>query len=906
MILLIKQASKLIAGSILIITNFCCLQAAIIKGNVIDSNTHESVTNAGVFIDKNINVAVTGLSGGYIFTNLKPGNYVINAKSAGYENSIPQQLIIKSESDTIKYNIYIKPKTTSIDEVKVLGQLNKETNQSARNDERLASNVINIVSAKTIESLPDQNVADVMQRVSGISMTKNSSGGNSNMVIRGMPSRYNSTLVDGVVMPSTSSSGRSVSLEMFGSELVGRIEVVKALTPDLEGDAIGGTVNVKMKQAPDTPFIKIQAGTGYNQYYLNHDFLTFDNSTVAAKDFNERYGLNYVPKVSEFPRKNLIVDDKKAIPDMNLGISGGRRFFDNKFGIMAAASVQSSSLANTYDYTDYSADPFTNKPDPNYWEHQVYSKDQKRYGGYTKMDYQFNTRNQLSIYSSFFQINELRVREFADHQAENGGAFYRPIETQTETDNSGISCTSIKGEHKLLDNLDIDWTVLYAAANSTSPDFASIELQKSGSQPPTLNYSNPVVRNWQWDIDQNKSAYLNINYKPTLFEHLFEFKAGGMVRSKYRKNYSNNYVFEPSPDFANYTNPNLLTVPLRTLSDQQSKGNAIDNPGNYRAWENIQAVYGLVNTTFGKLQILTGARIEFSYMTNQHNQNNVQFPVTGTTLQYYDVLPSLHLTYKFTEKQNLRFAAYQAINRQGYTEVIPYSDPRAGAQSGNPKLQHAYANCLDLRYEIYPQNEEVFTAGIFYKQLNNAIEELISGGSDSKSFQNVALCTNYGLELVAMKSFGNFEISANYTSTHSAIDVPKHFNVVKKDQYNNDSVATITRTETRTLAGQSPNLINLNMSYRNAQFGFKYSIAYTMQGYNLVSPSDSYGKDIYQSNYNNLGLTFEKNFLKKLVVVVKVSNLLNSPVVRYIKDDKTIVEKSYNYQSYFIGLKLTI
>ena len=79
-----------------------------------------------------------------------------------------------------------------------------------------------------------------------------------------------------------------------------------------------------------------------------------------------------------------------------------------------------------------------------------------------------------------------------------------------------------------------------------------------------------------------------------------------------------------------------------------------------------------------------------------------------------------------------------------------------------------------------------------------------------------------------------------------------------------------------------------------------------MQGYNLVTPSDTYEKDIYQTNYNNLGLTIDKRIGKRFFIIAKISNLLNSPVVRYIKDDGSLVEKSYNYQSYFIGLKFNL
>ncbi len=878
------------------------LNAATIEGRVIDSYNHAGVAGATVFFDNQNNYAITDAQGIFKFSDLPVGEYSIRAKSIDYHDSYSQTLIIKTINDHISFDIYLKPNTVSMQAVQITGNANKETDVSARATEKNALNVVNVISAKAIESLPDLNVADIMQRVSGVSMVKNNFGSNSQIVIRGMPSRYNSTLVDGVVMPSTSSSGRSVSLDMFGSDLVGRIEVIKSLTPDLEGDAIGGTVNIKMKQAPDSAFFKVQVGSGYNQYYFDHSFLTFNHSTVASKDFSERFGPDYLADASAFPRQNLIVKSEKALPDIALNLSAGRRFFDKKLGAMFALSAQNTAMANTYNYTDYTPDPNSNKSLANYWENEVYSKNQKRYGAYVKLDYQFNSRNQISLFSSLFQLNELRVREYADKQAENGGSNVRPIETQTETDNSGIFCTTLKGEHKLKDNLDIDWTLLYAAANSTSPDFASIEEAKLGNQPPTLNYSKPVIRNWQWDIDQNKSAYLNINYKPTIFDHIYTFKVGGMVRSKYRKNYANEYFFD-SQNAGQYPNPDLLTVPLTNdQNDQQKKGNAFLNPGNYRAWEDVDAVFGMVNTTFGKIQFLIGARVEFTYMTNQHNQNNLQIPVASSTLKYYDILPSLNLTYKLTEKQNLRFSVYQAINRQDYTEVIPYADPRAGAQSGNPNLQHAYANCFDMRYELYPHPEEVFTGGVFYKKINNAIEDIVSSGSENTSFQNIAVCTNYGLELVAMKYFGNIGFSANYTYTHSEVNVPKHYFVIKNDVYD----TTITRTETRTLVGQSPNLFNISASYRNARWGFKSSITYTMQGFNLVSPSASYGKDIYQANYHNLGFTIEQKIAKRLFASIKASNILNSPIARYIKDDKTQVEKAYNYQSYYFGLKISI
>jgi hypothetical protein len=880
--------------------------SAVIKGRISDNSSGKELDGSTVYIKELKRGVLSEKDGSYIFKNVPQGIYTIICSYVSYQQ-IEKKISVR-ENEVLIVNFKLTQKNTELGEVIIASHSNKSTDASARKIERESGQVMNVLSAKTIESLPDLNVADVMQRISGVSMLKNSSGSNTQVVIRGMPPRYNNAMMNGIAMPSAG-SGKSVSFDMFGSELVGRLEVIKALTPDQEGDGIGGTVNMEMKEAPAASFFKIQASTGYNQYYFNHDFLTFDSKSVMKKDFYENRGAEYVPSLTDFSRKNLVIKSKKAIPDLDGSISFGKRFFNDKLGIMVSASAQNKYVASTYNSIGYNNDAYNNVS-ISQWEHQTYCKDQKRIGGYMKLDYEFNPKHQLTFYNSFFQMNEIRARAVVDTTNEDNrtgpGTGTVHLSNQTITDISNIGTSMLKGKHIFSNSFDLDWTIVYTVANGNSPDYASVALVQTiatpGSNPPTyLNYSNCITRLYQWDIDEDKSAYLNLNYRTTLFKHQFEFKAGGMGRMKFRKNYANEYNFNAAPDNYLYPNPDILTVPISTKNDQQLQGNALNNPGNYRAWEDIQAVYGMVKTNIGKLYILGGARVEFTYMANEHNQMDIQQPLAHARFSYYDLLPSLHLNYKFSEKQNLRASVYQAINRPNYTEVIPYSDIRPGGSSGNPNLQHSFGTCYDLRYEIYPQREEVFTAGLFYKSLQNAIEEFINPGNDSRSLKNVAHCTNYGFELVGIKYFGNFGINTNYTFTHSEINNPKHYNVTDAS----GAVTTITRNEVRPLVGQSPHLVNVGLTYRNEANGYKCSIAYTMQGKRIINVSDSYGKDIYEKNYHNLGVTIEKSITKKLVILAKASNLLNYPIERVTKDGY-FIEKLNNYQSYFIGLKLTI
>src|SRR5664280_2301944 len=256
--------------------------AAVIKGRVTDSETHKPVAGAAVSIIGTNMITVSDAMGNYIFNTLKPGTYSIIVSCMGYKNSAPVSNTIGAADANITIDFNLDRSVIQMNEVVVTGTQNKETNSSARSDERISPNVVSIISAKTIESLPDLNVANVLQRVSGVSMMKNSSGNNTQLVIRGMAPRYNSTLVNGTVVPTTSGSTRAVSMDIFPSVFVGRIEVTKALTPDMEASGLGGLANIVMKNAPDTAILYVDLSTGYNQYLINHKFSTFDYGVVLS------------------------------------------------------------------------------------------------------------------------------------------------------------------------------------------------------------------------------------------------------------------------------------------------------------------------------------------------------------------------------------------------------------------------------------------------------------------------------------------------------------------------------------------------------------------------------------------------------------------------------------------------
>jgi outer membrane receptor protein involved in Fe transport len=881
---------------------------AIIKGRITDSETHKPVSGAVVSIEGTKIITVSDVNGNYSFNSLQPGTYILIGSCMGFKNSDPKSINLSTSdaSETIDFNL--NPSVVQMKEVVVTSSQNKETNSSARHDERVSSNIVSIISAKTIEALPDLTVANVLQRVSGVSMMKNSSGNNTQLVIRGMSPRYNSTLVNGTIVPTTSGSTRAVPMDIFPSVFVGRIEVTKALTPDMEASGLGGLANIVMKNAPDTAILSIDMATGYNQYLLNHKFSTFNYKVVNLKNPAQLHGADYLTSASDFPTANLVLKQVQAPPDHNATVSYGNRFFNKKLGLLISASIQTTYQTTINNYLGTALNPNTNNLDTTSWNRVELYNQINRKGLVVRLDYSFNDNNRLSFSNNYFSMDEIRARHEQDTTSDiNKGRLY--FGDFTNMDKSSLENAVMHGNHFLSDILSVDWSAGYSVAGSQSPDYVSVnynQVIQPGIQPEYLNYRDAVDRIWQWNNQNEKSVYINVNYKPWIAGHLFEFKSGVMGRDKHLMNNENDY----QKDFtttSNYPYPDVITIfkqnLLTWLNDQQLQGDAVYNSANFKAHEDIGAAYVMIRTSIGKLQLLTGVRFEITSQSNTHNGlDHGQKVLLSASQKYSDFLPSLHLNYQINDKHNMRFSVYEAINRPNISETVPYTSRSAnGNSSGNPDLKHTTGTCFDARYEFYPEREEVLSAGVFYKYLKNPIEEQVNGNND-RSITNAVKCTNYGFELVTIKYLGNIGISANYTYTKSSILQPKNWN---DPTANNGLGATLSKIEDRPLAGQSPHLINISLLYRNNGIGLTGQITYTMQGKNLININSNYGLDGYQLAYNDLGASLEKRIFKNGYIYLKGANLLNESV-RFQTKNGINTRTLSSQKSFLIGLKFNL
>ncbi len=308
-----------------------------IRGTVLDAITGEPMIGATVVLKENNLKQLVRLDGTFMFKNVKPGAYHLEITFTNFTRFEQQINHIATENTLIAAQLL--PSSANLSEVTVTAG---KSEKNIRLLEKNSNQLVNIVSAKTIQLLPDITVANVLQRISGVVIEKTSSGEGRYPIIRGMEKRYINTLVNGVKIPSPDNKNRFIPLDLFPSELLERLEVSKSLTPSMEGDAIGGTINLVMKDAPVNKLLQINFSTGYNNIFASQPFLKFDKGTINKQSPNQINGPAYAANVSEFSVGHLHYKETNNPVNTTFGVSVGNRFGkDKKIGVIASASYQS-------------------------------------------------------------------------------------------------------------------------------------------------------------------------------------------------------------------------------------------------------------------------------------------------------------------------------------------------------------------------------------------------------------------------------------------------------------------------------------------------------------------------------------------------------------------------------------
>jgi len=420
--------------------------------------------------------------------------------------------------------------------------------------QRAASLIVEIIPEEAIQRTPDLTVADVTRRVNGLSVTTDNSGQADRTIIRGMDPKYNYTLVNGIKIPSPGDRSRYIPLSLFPADLVQRVEVYKNLDPAMEGDAIGGVVNLVLRNAPEQPLFKVRLATGYDQTFFDQSYLSFDQHVIRQRSPYELYGPDYSATGSDFSKANLSFRNIRPAPDGLGSVTWGQRFAGSRVGVLLAADYQNIRRGVPDDFIPQNNEPqLNNTPGLTDFYHNQYSATLIREGLHSKLDYVIDPHNSIAFYQFYASEQDIESRYRVDTSLSQGrtvpGTGRITISDRSREHLQHIYSGTLQGDHRWggarpegSGELRLRWSSAWSVATGLYPDWAELSAGTARIQQPngTIVQSplllDPLTRIWLRNRERDWSNYLYLDYQRRVGTHTLALGAGGLFREKDRTN----------------------------------------------------------------------------------------------------------------------------------------------------------------------------------------------------------------------------------------------------------------------------------------------------------------------------------------------------------------------------------
>ena len=240
--------------------NAIAQETGLISGTVSSAVDGMTLPGAVLKLDKFNRYTVSGYNGYYEFLNVPAGEYTVEVEYLGFQTTTLPATVTPQGNTVLNFSL--AEGSQEIDAVVVMGDMMRGQ-AKALNQQKTNANITNMISADQVGRFPDSNIGDALKRVSGITM-QNDQGEARNIIVRGLASELNSVTLNGNRIPSAEGDNRKVQMDLIPSDMVQTIAVNKTLTPDMDADAIGGSVNLITRAASGGQRISLTLSGGYN------------------------------------------------------------------------------------------------------------------------------------------------------------------------------------------------------------------------------------------------------------------------------------------------------------------------------------------------------------------------------------------------------------------------------------------------------------------------------------------------------------------------------------------------------------------------------------------------------------------------------------------------------------------
>lgn len=880
--------------------------------------------------------ATTDLNGNFTLNARATGKIKILVTYIGHESRAIELDVKKGITDA---GIILLEPGSQVKEVLVKGTM-APSQLKALNIKKNSLAIMDVIAADAIGKLPDRNAAEAVQRVQGVAVARYHGEADA-ATVRGTPFAWTSILFNGNRLPSANVMGsRNSVLDAVPSEMIQYVQVAKAITPDMEGDAIGGSINFITRTSPAKRQLNVSAAAGYNTFSKDG---TYNGSIVY-----------------------------------------GDRFFKNKLGVMVAAAIwnrQWGTDAFDVTYNTGLAD-VKQKNSISTVMLKRYMGKRQTYGANLGLDYTFNAGNKIFLRGLMDKFNDIRpvYESYIDYNNSQYQYNYRYSHYQTV-----LNGAELGGEHQLSPKVKIDWTL----SNYYTKYFLETPPTNSNKGLPIStfrqkinggfsNLSSDGKRYWSFDSpdgkggapgafdpglrdksevmdasklllqqlviaqldtrEEDKTAQLNFRYNLNSKVHL---KAGVKYRHKDRSGmYGSSIVYLAGASLGIPQSPALVPLSQLQRTDFPMRGGffkgldgnydayAINpltkqqlfdlldtatlrkngfmnvtsktNPTNiYNGTEEVTAGYAMAEIDASeKFKIVAGVRNEYTTFTLHGTKavtagtpSTVTLSPVSVNNTYNALLPMVHLKYSINPQANVRAAYTRTFVRPNFSDLTPgesvdNTKNPITITKGNMDLKPTFANNFDLMGEYYFRNIGLLSGGVFYKKIRNVI--FSNRVNYQQEGQNYTLTQAQNLSdawLLGMEAGINKRLDF-LPGLLSGLGVELNYTFI-------NSEVKPTGTYTTTLPNQSKHLFNSILFYERT--GVMVRLAGNYRGASIESINQQLGRDFF--TYTDKNFTVDAsatvNITASIRAFVELNNLTNEPLKVYMGNRNRVVSNEW-------------
>ncbi len=927
-------------------------QPGTLTGSVVDSKNGEQLIGANLLLEGTNIGAATDLDGKFIIKNIAAGSYNLIVSMIGYTKVTVAGIVIKP-NEILETNISLSPEAYQTEEVIISAKLILNNENSLLKFRQKSNSVSDAISSELISRMGSGNAADAMTKVTGISVVSGKY-----IYVRGLGDRYSSTQLNGTELPSADPDKKSFNLDLFPANILDNITTIKSFTPDKPGSFSGGIVDISTKKYPDKFTLNFSSSSSFNSLTtFNSEFLTYSGGSkdwLGYDDGKRSLPAFFVDPESKLPSPNssrrnselayqLDAFTKSFNPEMSpisksapvnqsysFSIGDQYLLFNKPLGFTASFSYN-----RNYNYYDGGAvgrwelsGKYKDAASLNNYMYLSDSKgvDEVLMGGIVNLAFKAHPNHDISLKALYTRSGESTARfqegEW-DYQLGEGPVYQTRSLLYTERN---LYTYQLNGEHffSALGNLNAQWIASFSSTQQNEPDlrFFSNDYQveaESGERIYSININsyNAPTRFFRKLSEENKIFNLDLSLPFYQWNGLKgKFKFGGayqkIARSFTERRFelrSSNAVY--SGDIKNYF------VDQAGIIDSSNNRylfgtyvfDASASRNNYTGDQKISAGYLMFELpVLENVKFISGARYEMTDMTVESADTNQRKGI----LDNNDLLPSAALIYQLQENMNLRASYGKTLARPNFREMAPFRSFEFLGDFqfvGVPDLKRTLIDNFDLRWEWFERPGELYAVSAFYKNFQNPIERTLDPTTEVISYQNVERGSIYGAEFEIRKrldvlhnSLSDFIFNVNFSLIRSKVDIPK--DEYEVNIFPQDSSAS----KTRPLFGQSPYLVNLELSYFNTETGTTVGFFYNIFGSRLSEITLGATPDVYEQPRGIFDLTFSQKMWYGFNLKFSAKNLLNSPVKKTIefKGNDFIYHQYNNGRSFSVGVSYSI